>query len=69
VPTATAVPRQTADTSNDVPLSTSVTRALAPATNPAVLVGMGLVLLAALVLLSPTLRKLVLPRRRQPRHR
>lgn len=69
VPTATAVPAPESAEATDVPLSTSVTRAIDPTANPAVLIGMALVLLTALVLLSPTLRRLVLPKRRQPRHR
>ncbi|MFC0681682.1 CAP domain-containing protein [Lysobacter korlensis] len=69
VPTATAAPGPAATERAATPLSTSVTAALAPAANPVVLIGMGLVLLVALVLISPTLRRVVLPRRRRPRHR
>ena len=63
-PEATATAEAT-----EVPLSSSVTRALSPATNPGVLAGMGAALLLALILLSPTLRRLLFPRRRHARHR
>jgi pyruvate/2-oxoglutarate dehydrogenase complex dihydrolipoamide acyltransferase (E2) component len=72
VPTATAVaaPEPAAtEEATEVPLSASITRALSPATNPAVLLGMGAALLLALILLSPTLRRILLPRRRHARHR
>jgi uncharacterized protein YkwD len=69
VPTATAVAAPERDQQPEAPLSASVTRALSPATNPAVLAGMGAFLLLALILLSPTLRRILFPRRRQPKHR
>ena len=69
VPTATAVAARERAAEAEVPLSASVTRALSPAANPIVLAGMGAALLLALVLLSPTLRRTLFPRSRQPRHR
>jgi len=69
VPTATAVAAPERTQEPEIPLSASVTRALSPATNPAVLVGMGAFLLLALILLSPTLRRILFPRRRHARHR
>ena len=68
-PSSSAAPSPEATEQAEVPLSTSVTNALSPATNPVVLIGMGAFLLLALILLSPTLRRIVFPRRRQPRHR
>jgi hypothetical protein len=52
----------------DAPQAASHTTGLAPAVNQGALIGMGLVLLVALVLLSPTLRRTLLPRR-GPRQR